>query len=160
MEGKKIIIKALNCGVCFKLLCRFIPNLETSSHFQWTQWPCRRQIPVPYGRMLRTPTKILCLVKCISCRVFTRTSIELRPLHSAGCLLAKWRHVESKKVIYAVPLNTWLTLSKSMFLLGLCALLLMIEPFASSASKETAWSSDLLFFCCTNLEFPPVCSPS
>ena len=33
---------------------------------------------------------------------FLRASSELRPLHSAGCLPAKWRHEESKKAIHAV----------------------------------------------------------
>ena len=41
-------------------------------------------------------------LKCISWRFFAKTSSELRPLHSAGCLPAKWRHVESKEAMYAV----------------------------------------------------------
>ena len=47
-------------------------------------------------------------------------------------------HVSTIRLSLALPLNTWLTSSKYMFLLGLCALLLMVEPFASLPSKENS----------------------
>ena len=33
---------------------------------------------------------------------FAMTSSDLRPLHSAGCLPAKWRHIESNETMHAV----------------------------------------------------------
>ena len=64
---------------------------------------------VALGHMVMTVEKVIGkdpifskVTRCNSWKFFTRISIRLHPLHSAGCLPAKWQLVESKEVMYAV----------------------------------------------------------